>query len=80
MTTLLEKARKIHPIRRGDRKYTDEDLKLVIAHLNGEITPNQVMEVKGISTNQRNRLYHYVNTVLMWGIGKKLISIRVPGE
>lgn len=80
MTTLLEKAKELASTVMEKRKYTEEDVDLVLAYLNEEITAKQVKKVKDFSLKDTYSFYSYITVALQYGVKKELIFIKRKEE
>lgn len=72
MKTLLEKAKEI-PVKKCFRydKATEQDLDLVIAWLNDEVSVKQICEVMGFKVKTGNYLYYFSSVLKkFYKIGK----------
>jgi hypothetical protein len=62
--TLLEKAKKIPSNkRRVYNSWNEEDLDLVLAWLNGEITADQICEARNVLKTSGNYLYYSIQVI-----------------
>ena len=73
--TLLKKAKKIKTKQYILRKYTDEDLELVLAWLNREISTKQVCGALNLKNHGGNGLY-YMATIIKQGVSAKKLIVK----
>ena len=76
--TLLEKATK-HQYRKTRNYYSDEEIELAIAYLEGKITSRQGSEVIGKNKKSPGSFTHFCTSALRFGVQAGKIRVYIEG-